>query len=100
MSIRKDYIIIEGQAELLDAGYYAIAKTSGWSEKIIDAEGQEIDNPISAKDAALTYTRLFWKQVIEAYNVALAQEQAAKAAKDLTGKVLDSIAVSTSNALE
>lgn len=90
--IRTDTIEITGEAELLDAGYYAIAKLHGWTEKIFNGS-EEIDNPVTAKDHALYVTRKFWRDTISTYNSNQAQEQARRMAEEQSKTALDTLIV-------
>lgn len=73
---RTDTITITDEAEILDAGYIAIAKTYGWTETVQDEKGEDIPNPQSAMDKAIDVTKKFWREVVVAYQSQQAAEMA------------------------
>lgn len=93
MAQRTDTISITDEAEILEAGYLAIAKSYGWTETVKDAEGNEIPNPQSARAKSIEVTKRFWREIVVAYQSQQAADAARLATAEATGAALDNTTV-------
>lgn len=93
MEERIDTLLIKGYGALLDAGYETIARQHGWTPTVKDEEGNDIPNPLSAKDKTLSITVRFWSEMIVAAKSAEAAEQSRLAAMGATSDALSNVTI-------
>lgn len=98
--LRTDILKITGDAEVLDASYYAIAIMGGqWRPTLDQPDGTTIPNPITAKDEATRLTREFWRSLVTSYSTREAQRIATEQATQQTSQALSTVLVEIEEAV-
>ena len=91
MADTKICLELSGASELLNAGVDAFVYQNGYTDKIINDDGLEIDNPITKLNFARNILRDFMRQNIAAYNINKAKQDAALIAEAATTESLDAL---------
>lgn len=85
------YLKLDGDDTIIEVGIEAIAKEYGWTETVLDEQGQEIPNPKTAEQKAVWAIKQFLRDTVTSYNIKQAQEAAIRAATQQSEAALDAL---------
>lgn len=98
MAMKKLIMELTGPEEALDPSIDAYALSYGWKAKVKEVvngvpTNNEIDNPVTALEAATKPMSNHMREVVQAYFINKAQEEARTAASEQATTAMDSITI-------